>query len=518
MSIVLRYFKRTARGMAALAVALTFQTSCGDDGPGTRPDATRDGDGAAEGQQDAASTGKPTVTGKASTVVPPKASGGAALDGGSSVADASVISDASMEPDGVVETPDGGSDASLGTGDEDGGAQPAETTAESSASTTSTTSATGSATATGSNTSPPPTGTVPPPPANCIQDIFGAYVLRDDGIALLPWTSNPQVVLDATTARPLGDVTDVMDGYYHGCAVLEDGSVSCWQEQAANGNTSGQLGNGTTTANAVIFRATPVLTGPDMPLSDVVAFAEPAISTNALNTTCAVTGEGKLWCWGDLTWLVNNGTALKSGYAQAITLDGINPLTGVTQAAFGTTGGCAVIEGAPNTIWCWGYNGYGELGQGDTVNRQYPIQVIGLSEPSDVVIANTYYGSNTVCTLDSDNVRCWGNNLYGAVGNNTTTNPIYAPSPVVIQNGTSALTGVIDIKPGTAAFSVLRTDGTMWNWGYSYDAYAANYGVTNVVDIGYAGGGGGGGPIYLTSDGVLHSAMGVGSVNCGVLE
>jgi alpha-tubulin suppressor-like RCC1 family protein len=428
-----------------------------------------------------------------------------------------VMSDASMEPDGVVETPDGGSDASLGTGDEDGGAQPAETTAESSASTTSTTSATGSATATGSNTTPLPTGTVPPPPADCIQDTFGSYVLRDDGIALFPWTSNPQVVADAATARPLPGIRDVMDGGYHGCAVLEDNTVACWQE-VANGNTSGQLGDGTTSASAVIFRSTPVMTAPDTPLTNVIAFAEPAISTNALNTTCAVTDDGKLWCWGDLTWLVNNGTALKSGYAQAITLDGISPLTGVVQAAFGTTGACALIEGSPNNVWCWGYNGYGELGQGDNVNRQYPVEVLGLTDPSRVVIANAYGGSNTVCTLDSDTVRCWGNNNNRSVGNNTTTNPIYAPSPVVIQNGTTALTGVIDLKPGTAAFSALRTDGTLWNWGYSYDGYAANYGVTNVIDIGYAGGYGGGGPVYLTSDGILHSAMSIGTVNCGVLE
>ena len=49
------------------------------------------------------------------------------------------------------------------------------------------------------------------------------------------------------------------------------------------------------------------------------------------------------------------------------------------------------------------------------------------------------------------------------------------------------LTGVVDIRQGYAGYSVLRTDNTMWTWGYGYGNSAGNYGVTNVAGIGFAG-------------------------------
>jgi alpha-tubulin suppressor-like RCC1 family protein len=259
------------------------------------------------------------------------------------------------------------------------------------------------------------------------------------------------------------------------------------------------------------------LVAPNTPLTNVVAFAAAGASNIAVNTACAVTSDGKLWCWGDLSWIVQKGTPLASPYAQAITTDGLTALTGVIQATFATTGACAVIRGTPNSVWCWGDNAAGELAQGDTMNRQYPIKVPGLTAPTKVVMTDSHYDHNTICVLDGDSVRCWGNNDFGTVGVNSTVNPIPSPSPVVIQNGTTILGGVSDIEPGFAAVAALRTDGSLWTWGYGFATYASNFGLTNILTIAYAGGYGGNGPRFLTSDGIYHSGMTVLPVTCGAL-
>jgi alpha-tubulin suppressor-like RCC1 family protein len=349
--------------------------------------------------------------------------------------------------------------------------------------------------------------------ASCIRAIRGGYVLRVDGVVVLPATTNPQIIVEASTALPLTGATAVQGGTYHGCAALSNGTVECWQTNTTSGNSNGQLGNGTTTASSVVYRATPVLKSANTPLTGVVAFATGGETTNGLHSTCAVTSDGKLWCWGDLTWIVNGGTTLYTGYAQAITTDGINALAGVVQAAYTLTGACALIEGSPRTVWCWGYNASDELGQGNTTNQQYAVKVLGLTAPSQVIISNSYYSDNTPCALDGDGVKCWGNNGNATAGINATTNPVHSPTPVVLSSGTP-LSGVVDLEPGTAAIGALRTDGTLWTWGYGFKSYATNYGLTNIVAVGYVGGYGGNGPRFLTSDGVYHNGSSTVPVQC----
>jgi alpha-tubulin suppressor-like RCC1 family protein len=325
--------------------------------------------------------------------------------------------------------------------------------------------------------------------------------------------SSEQTILDSTTGLPLAGIVSVQDGQYHGCAAVSDGSAQCWQVDSGNGNTSGQLGNGTTMANAVLYRATPVLMAANTPLTDVSSVAH-----GVSNAGCAVTTAGGLYCWGDLTWLVNKGTALLSGYAQAITTDGATPLANVQQVALGYTNACALLKGdSAHEVWCWGNNAAGELGQGDAMPRQYPIKVLGLTDPTKLVIEPTVdFGQRaTVCALDGGSVRCWGDNYGGAAGVNSATNPIPGPTLVVNQSG-AALDNVQDMELGNSVFAVLRGDA-LWDWGYGDTGYAANYGIPNVVAIGYAGGNGGGGPRYVTSDGIYHSAMTNVTVNCGAL-
>jgi alpha-tubulin suppressor-like RCC1 family protein len=354
----------------------------------------------------------------------------------------------------------------------------------------------------------------------CIKALYSTYILRTDGVLI--WENNassPETILDASTGNPLTGILNVQEGQYHGCAAVSTGTAECWQTNAASGNTSGQLGNGTTTATSVLYRATPVLTAPSTPLTNVVAVAPGNTANNATyRSACAVTSDGKLWCWGDLTWLVKDGTTnLRTGYAQAITTDGSTPFTGVSSAVLGSAEACAIVTASStNSVWCWGYNGHGELGQGDTTTRQYPTKVLGLTNPSKVVTSWSNGAGDTFCALDGSSVRCWGSNSNGQAGTNTTTDPVPGPTQVVVQSG-AVLGNIVDIQGGAATFAALLTSNTMWNWGYGFQIYATNYSLTNVLAIGWSGPSNYNGPRYITSDGVYHNAMANVTVNCNAM-
>jgi alpha-tubulin suppressor-like RCC1 family protein len=351
-----------------------------------------------------------------------------------------------------------------------------------------------------------------------VQALFGTYALRVDGKLLheTPASNGAQTpVVDASTGLPLSGVVSVGDGLSHGCAAVADGGVVCWRTAAATGNADGQIGNGATDTTGAVYRATPVLTAANTPLTNVKAMA-----TADYNSSCAITKDGKLYCWGDLTWLVNKGTLLHSGYAQAITTDGATPLSGVLQASTLSLDSCAVIQGASaREVWCWGYNVPNFLGLGDTTNRQYPTKVLGVTNPSKVVVGQQNNTSLTAtCVLDGENVRCWGLNVNGQTGVGNTNSPVGSPALVTVENA-SALTGVIDLSYGIREFCALRAGNTLWCWGAGTNSYATNYGVTNVTLVGSPAGGeaSGTGMRFLTSDGVYHLATVSRTPNCGVL-
>ena len=82
--------------------------------------------------------------------------------------------------------------------------------------------------------------------------------------------------------------------------------------------------------------------------------------------------------------------------------------------ALGNRQACVLRAGATQKeVWCWGYAGQAELGQGNTTNLPHPTKVPGLTNPSAVAIAGAYmfsgpaFADATVCVLESGNIRCW---------------------------------------------------------------------------------------------------------------
>lgn len=165
--------------------------------------------------------------------------------------------------------------------------------------------------------------------------------------------------------------------------------------------------------------------------------------------TCAVLKDSTAWCWGfNSLGQLGNGT---SGNYSTTPVQ-VSSLTGVTKISLGGLHTCALKS--DGTVWCWGYGGDGQLGNGAVANSSTPVQVSGLADVTDFSA-----GGNTTCAIKNDGtVWCWGEGSNGQIGdgNNNDRN-----SPLQV----SGLTSVIEVASVYGSHCALKNDSTVWCWG-----------------------------------------------------
>jgi hypothetical protein len=166
----------------------------------------------------------------------------------------------------------------------------------------------------------------------------------------------------------------------------------------------------------------------------------------------AVRQDGSIWAWGNnaLGQLGDGSTANRSTPVQVQGLSGV-------KAVSGSTGGHSVALKLDGTVWAWGYNFFGQLGDGSETNRSTPVQVQGLSG----VMAISAGLGHTLAVKQDGSVWAWGSNVFGELGDGTTTS---RRTPIQVQG----LTGVTAIAASSMAHSVaLKQEGTVWSWGHN---------------------------------------------------
>lgn len=280
----------------------------------------------------------------------------------------------------------------------------------------------------------------------------------------------------------LTGIEKLEEGYQHSFAIKSDGSLYAWGY-----NYYGQVGDGTRTT-----RKTPVL------LTGISNVQE--VSSGEQHSL-AITDDGTLYAWGDNTYgQLGNGTS--GGYSTTPTV-----VTGISNVKFIATGyrsSYAVTE--DGTLYAWGDNSSGQLGDGTKTSRTSPTKITGISNVQKV----SSNKNHTLAIQEDGTLYAWGANKTSQLGNGTTTDH-YTPGVVpgigkvkAISNGHhhSAAVGIdgkvyvwgdntwfetgdgknkreptlmpgienaVDIDCGFAHNICLTEEGDVYTWGYDYN-------------------------------------------------
>ena len=179
--------------------------------------------------------------------------------------------------------------------------------------------------------------------------------------------------------------------------------------------------------------------------------------------SCGIDVDGVVYCWG-----MNNHGQIGTGYhyynskyatPQEINLDySSNELPPAMQVSTGYYHSCGIFEDM-NT-YCWGYNQYGQLGTGDQTIRNRPILI---QSPENQHFTDLSLGEDHTCgILENGSVYCWGKNNYGQLGDGSTTNnltPVFTKLPI----GSKA----VAISSGFNHNCVILDNSSVYCWGYN---------------------------------------------------
>ncbi len=245
--------------------------------------------------------------------------------------------------------------------------------------------------------------------------------------------------------------TQIASGFAHSLALRSDGSIWGW-----GNNNHGQLGDSTLSNHPV-----PIRIGTENDWIKIVAHG---------NFSMGLKYDGTLWAWGD------NGRGQLGDGTQ---IDRYNPVQEITQSnnwSEVAAGYSHVIALKSNyTLWSWGNNYSGELGQGTSAitSQSIPTQVGTDQDWKYVYAGGVSEFMNVSCAIKSDDrLWFWGDNYWGQC--NLGANNIYSPEPRNNQ---------LDWKPqvsiGGSHVVALRLNGSLWSWGFnSYSQVGNNYNNT----------------------------------------
>jgi alpha-tubulin suppressor-like RCC1 family protein len=252
----------------------------------------------------------------------------------------------------------------------------------------------------------------------------------------------------------LTNVVQASGGGFHSVALLSDGTIWSWGY-----NHEGQIGNGTMTLDGCQCQPTPTQTS----IADVVQIEAGSFHTLALKS------NGTVWAWG-----LNTGGQLGDGTIADRSIPvqvgvGVLGFTNIIAVSAGDNHSMALKS--DGTVWVWGSNEYGQIGNGTFSNIRQLTPALNTTLSNITHISAGIF--HNVALNKSGRIFVWGDNLYGQVGNGA---PDVIPQTTPVQNTT--ITDALEID--TAGFTnyARLSDGTVSAWGLN-DVGQIGNGTTN---------------------------------------
>lgn len=245
----------------------------------------------------------------------------------------------------------------------------------------------------------------------------------------------------------LTNVIDIAAGDNHSCAITDgdddgDGdTVHCWGR-----NDYKVLGDDTTTSSS-----TPV------EVVGLPADRDPVNVDVGNNHSCVLLDDGKVWCWGSGPRLGDDGGPGGSGSAGRGPVEVLNIDDAVDLAAGGLHT-CVIRE--DTTVWCWGANSRGEIGNGTDDVALVPEQAIGVTGATKIAA-----GLVTSCAALADgSAKCWGANEYGQLGDGSPATNELLPVPVI---GVDYNIGTLSTSGYTSCAALADTSAVCWGYNFT---------------------------------------------------
>ena len=200
------------------------------------------------------------------------------------------------------------------------------------------------------------------------------------------------------------------------------------------------------------------------------------IATSGSKSTLATKTDGTLWAWGDNSQgeLGQNSSASPTRRSSPVQIPGTNWRT--SKGGFSVGRHHIAATKTDGTLWQWGFNNYGQLGQNNEVSYSSPVQVPGTTWAH----VGSISFDQTVAIKTDGTLWSWGEDNYGQIGLNAVD--VHRSSPTQLPGTTWSKVSVGD---GSAA--AIKTDGTLWAWGNNSSGRAAqnnnNDGYSSPVQI-----------------------------------
>jgi alpha-tubulin suppressor-like RCC1 family protein len=278
-----------------------------------------------------------------------------------------------------------------------------------------------------------------------VAAVFGAIVLllvaveRTDAqaqVEVWAWGDNAFGQLGTGTTQRntptqlsgFSDVQTIAGGFYHSLALKSDGTVWAWGQ-----NDYGQLGDGTTTDSNV-----PV---------QISGFSGVQAIDGGFYHSLALKSDGTVWAWGSNKYSQLGAGTTTTNSSTPVRVSGLSDVKAISS---GGHHGLALKN--DDTLWAWGKNEFGELGDGTTTNSSTPVHV--LSDVQAIAGGQVY----SLALKKDGTLWAWGRNNWGQLGDGTTTQ---RNTPVQVSD----LSGVQAIAAGHYHNLALKSDGTLWAWG-----------------------------------------------------
>ena len=280
------------------------------------------------------------------------------------------------------------------------------------------------------------------------------------------------VTITGTNFMPKGKkIAQTANGNGYSLALSADGTVYTWGR-----NEYGQLGNGVTATNspvpvAVKTAGTPMEGKTIVQISAKVWYA------------LALASDGTVYSWGFNSWgQLGNGTSGTANNASApVAVKTVGtPMNGktITQVAAGATHSLALAT--DGTMYAWGKNEYGQLGNDSTTNSSVPVAVKTAGTPmAGKTIIQIHAGYEHSLALASDGtVYAWGRNNSGQLGKNDATD---AHIPAAVQTLGTPMAGkvIVQLAAGNSQSMALASDGTVYTWGWNQYGQLGNNSTIN---------------------------------------